>query len=84
MINKYIQLNQSTPWHQQDHFLNLIIEMPEILEFESKRILWRQCIKKYLKKKNDDEYEIDVQVRRNHVFGDSYEQLRDIPLENWR
>jgi E3 ubiquitin-protein ligase HUWE1 len=41
--------------------------VPEILDFDSKRLLWRVCIKKYLRKniKEYQEYEIDIGVRRN-------------------
>jgi hypothetical protein len=59
--------------------------MPEILTFESKRLLWRICIKKHIKKSSRDngDYEIDIGVRRNSVFGDSFEQLKDIQMESW-
>lgn len=50
-------------------------------------MLWRHLIKKHLKKQNRDNdqfYEIDIQVRRNQVFGDSFEQLKDIQVESWK
>jgi E3 ubiquitin-protein ligase HUWE1 len=50
-------------------------------------LLWRHLIKKHLKKQNRDNdqfYEIDIQVRRNQVFGDSFEQLKDIVVESWK
>lgn len=59
--------------------------MPEILDFESKRLLWRVLIKKTLRKNQPDgEYEIDIGVRRGQVFGDSFEQLKDISLASWK
>jgi E3 ubiquitin-protein ligase HUWE1 len=64
----------------------LVISVPEILEFDSKRLLWKICIKKYLRKnvKDNGEFEIDLQVRRNQVFGDSFEQLKHIQLDSWK
>ena len=55
------------------------------MDFESKRLLWRICIKKHIRKisRDNGEYEIDIGVRRNQVFGDSFEQLKDIQLESW-
>jgi len=67
--------------------LSLISNLPQLLNFSSKRLLWRHLIKKHLKKQNRDNdqfYEIDIQVRRNQVFGDSFEQLKDIQVESWK
>jgi len=49
--------------------------VPQILDFDSKRLIWKICVKKYIKKNFKDlgEFEIDLQVRRNQVFGDSFE-----------
>ena len=60
-------------------------KVPEILDFDSKRLLWRVLIKKTLRRNQPDgEYEIDIGVRRNQVFGDSFEQLKDISLASWK
>ena len=43
-------------------------------------------IKKYLRKSQRDagDYEIDVGCRRDQVFGDSFQQLKDIQLQSWK
>lgn len=66
--------------------MSFVTLLPQLLEFESKRLLWRLCIKKHLRKSSREhgEYEIDIQIRRNQVFADSFEQLKDIQLESWR
>ena len=83
LINKFIRINQTVI---NEQFQNLVISVPEILEFDSKRLLWKICIKKYLRKnvKDNGEFEIDLQVRRNQVFGDSFEQLKHIQLDSWK
>lgn len=72
LINKFIRINQTVI---NDQFQNLVIQVPQILDFDSKRLLWKICIKKHLRKnvKAHGEFEIDLQVRRNQVFGDSFE-----------
>ena len=41
-------------------------KVPEILDFDSKRLLWRVLIKKTMRKnQQDDGFEIDIGVRRN-------------------
>jgi len=84
LLNSFIQSNQSPA--TVDHFLNFAIQLPQILDFESKRLLWRLCIKRHLRKSSRDngEYEIDIQIRRNQVFADSFEQLKEIQLESWK
>lgn len=83
MLNDFIHANQSIISEQLQ---NLVVCLPEILDFDSKRLLWRICIKKHFKRndRDNDAYEIDLQVRRNHVFGDSFEQLKGISLESWK
>mmetsp|Transcript_18663 Transcript_18663/g.31920 ORF Transcript_18663/g.31920 Transcript_18663/m.31920 type:complete len:206 (+) Transcript_18663:16-633(+) len=63
----------------------LVTMMPQIFEFDSKRLLWKQCIKRHARKviKQSDDYEIDIGVRRDTVFGDSFEQLKDLTPAQW-
>lgn len=64
----------------------MVIQVPEILDFDSKRLLWKVTIKKHIKRqlRDNGEFEIDIQVRRNQVFGDSFAQLKDINLDSWK
>lgn len=86
LLNVYIQKSHSNQQSAQlTSLLDLVIMVPQILEFSSKRILWRQCIKKQLKKQGrDEEYEIEVQVRRGQVFSDSFEQLKGVEIDSWK
>lgn len=68
LLNEFIT---STANHS-DSLLQLVCTMPKLLEFSSKRVLWRQLVKRNLRNKGDD-FEIDLQVRRNQVFSDSFE-----------
>ena len=56
-----------------------------MLDFDSKRLIWRTQIKRHIKKqlKDSGEYEVDIGVRRNQVFDDSFEQLKNSPIEQW-
>lgn len=65
-MNDFISANAS----HSDSLLQLVSIMPDILEFNSKRILWRQLVKKNIKK--SDDYDIDLQVRREQIFDDSF------------
>ena len=59
MLNDFIHANQSIISEQLQ---NLVVCLPEILDFDSKRLLWRICIKKHFKKndRDNDAYEIDL------------------------
>jgi len=63
-----------------------VIQVPQLLDFDSKRLIWKICVKKFIKKnlKDQGDFEIDLQVRRNHVFGDSFETLKHIQLDSWK
>lgn len=82
LINKFISINQMVINSQ---FLDLVVQVPQILDFESKRLIWKICMKKHIKKKlkGTDQYEIDLQIRRNQVFDDSFEYLKSTPVESW-
>ena len=71
LINNFIRINQAAAINQ---FLNIVTTVPQILNFETKRLLWRVLIKKHLRKSQRDagDYEIDVGCRRDQVFGDSF------------
>lgn len=60
--------------------------MPCLLEFTSKRTLWRHLVKRHLKKsaREDQDFEVDLQVRRDQVFSDSFEQLKDVGVGSWK
>jgi len=49
----------------------VIIKVPQVLDFDNKRLLFRTQIKK-IQKKYRMKY-FDIEVRRDHVFDDSYE-----------
>jgi len=83
LINNFIRINQAAAINQ---FLNIVTTVPQILNFETKRLLWRVLIKKHLRKSQRDagDHEIDVGCRRDQVFGDSFQQLKDIQLRSWK
>jgi hypothetical protein len=55
LLNEFIT---STASHS-DSLLQLVSTMPKLLEFSSKRVLWRQLVKRNLRSKGDD-YEVDL------------------------
>jgi len=82
MINKFISVNQSVV---NDQLLSLVSLVPQIFDFSSKRLLWRIVVKNLSKKKQhqSDDYDIEIGVRRDAVFGDSFEQLKDLAPVSW-
>lgn len=61
---------------------NVIIKVPQVLDFDNKRLLFRTQIKK-IQKKYRMKY-FDIQVRRDHVFDDSYDQLKHLGPDRWK
>lgn len=82
LLNLFISVNLSSI---DQHFQSLVVLIPEIFDFETKRLLWKACIKKHAKKitRGSDEYEIDLGIRRDQVFADSFEQLKDMETAQW-
>lgn len=58
------------------------MKVPQILDFDNKRLLFRSQIKK-LQKKHRLKY-FDVQVSRDRVFDESYQQLKSQTAERWK
>jgi hypothetical protein len=77
LINKFIHYNLSAIDQQ---FQSLVVLIPEIFEFDSKRLLWRACIRRHVKKqiRDSDDYDVELGVRREMVFADSFEQLKEL------
>lgn len=57
--------------------------IPDVLEFDTKRFIWRAELKK-LHSKHTRREELAVQVRRDHVFDDSFDSLRDLSNTEWK
>ena len=53
-----------------------------MLDFDNKRLMFRSSVKK-MQKKYRLKY-IDLQVRRDKVFDDSYQQLKSTQTDRWR
>lgn len=79
LINNFIRANQQIV---NESLRNVIMKVPQILDFDNKRLMFRSQIKK-MQKKYRLKY-IDIQVRRDKVFDDSFEQLRSVPVDRWR
>lgn len=67
IINSFIRANQQV---LNESLRNVIMKVPQILDFDNKRLLFRGQIKK-IQRKYRLKY-IDIQVRRDKVFDDSY------------
>ena len=80
VINSFIRANQQV---LNDSLRNVIMKVaPQILDFDNKRLLFRSQIKK-VQKKYRLKY-LDVQVRRDQVFADTYEQLKRLSPDQWK
>jgi len=79
VINSFIRANQQV---LNESLRNVIMKVPQVLDFDNKRLLFRSQIKK-IQKKYRLKY-FDLQVRRDKVFDDSYEQLKSLSAERWK
>ncbi|CDW84627.1 ubiquitin hect domain family protein [Stylonychia lemnae] len=79
IINSFIRANQQV---LNDSLRNVIMKVPQLLDFDNKRLLFRGQIKK-IQRKFRLKY-IDIQVRRDKVFDDSFEQLRFLGIDRWK
>lgn len=79
VINSFIRANQQV---LNESLRNVIMKVPQVLDFDNKRLLFRSQIKK-MQKKYRLKY-FDLQVRRENVFDDSYDQLKQLSAERWK
>ena len=61
---------------------NLVVKIPQILEFDTKRLIWRVMLKKAKSKYKDREW--DICVRREQAFDDSFNMMRKAAVDEWK
>jgi len=68
LINQFIRVNQ----HFASNVVlrNLIVKIPQILAFDTKRLIWRLDLKRRQAKYKENG--VDIRVNRNNVFEESY------------
>ena len=79
VINSFIRANQQI---LNDSLRNVIIKVPQVLDFDNKRLLFRTQIKKIQKKYRMNYF--DIEVKRDQVFADSFEQLEHLSPDKWK
>ena len=79
VINSFIRSNQQI---LNDSLRNVIIKVPQVLDFDNKRLLFRTQIKKIQKKYRMNYF--DIEVKRDQVFADSFEQLEHLGTDKWK
>lgn len=70
IINKIIKNN---PQHFVNQFEDLIRYMPNLLDFENKRVFFKKELMKL--KRNQQNGQIDLFIRRDNIFMDTFAQL---------
>ena len=60
----------------------LIKHMPDILDFENKRAIFKQELSKL--KRNQYFEQISLQIRRTDIFMDTYAQLSIVPADQMK
>lgn len=61
---------------------NLVVKIPQILEFDTKRLIWRIMLKKTKQKVKGGQWEI--LVRRDQAFDDSFALMRGAKADEWK
>ena len=61
---------------------NLVVKIPQILEFDTKRLIWRIMLKKTKQKVKGGTW--DILVRRDQAFDDSFGLMRNGKAEDWK
>ena len=61
---------------------NLVIKIPQILEFDTKRLIWRVMLKKLKQKVKGGQW--DIPIRRDQAFDDSFEMMRKAKPDEWK
>ena len=58
--------------------------MPQILEFDTKRLVWRTMIKKTKRNQGVSNQPVMISVRRDCAFDDSYAIMQNQPVHEWK
>ena len=61
---------------------NLVVKIPQILEFDTKRLIWRTMLKKNKQKMKGGAWELHV--RREQAFDDSFAIMRPAKSDEWK
>jgi hypothetical protein len=61
---------------------NLALRIPQILEFDTKRFIWRIELKKQHAKHRKRVVRIDI--NRDSAFDDSFARLQQLKAEDWK
>lgn len=78
LINVFIRVNQQVVNVQ---LKNLVVKIPQILEFDTKRLIWRIMLKK-TKPKMGGAW--DLPVRRDSAFDDSFAIMKAAKPDEWK
>ena len=79
LINIFIRVNQQVVNVQ---LKNLVVKIPQILEFDTKRLIWRVMLKKTKQKVKGGVW--DISIRRDQAFDDSFALMRSAKPEEWK
>ena len=61
---------------------NLVLKIPQILEFDTKRLIWRVLLKKQKLKTKQAHW--DLAVRRDSAFDDSFATMQKAKPAEWK
>jgi len=62
--------------------LRLALMIPQILDFDTKRIIWKGELKRLQQKYKNENF--SFQIRREHTFQDSYASMFALSVKQWR
>ncbi len=79
MINSFVRANQQV---LTESLRKVVMKVPQILDFDNKRLIFRQIMKRHKRMAQYDD--VEIVVSREQVFDDSYSQMRTFEPENWR
>jgi len=79
LINIFIRVNHQVVNVQ---LKNLVVKIPQILEFDTKRLIWRLMLKKTKQKQRLAQW--DIMVRRDQAFDDSFALMHHAKIDEWK
>lgn len=79
LLNQFIRSNQQIITAE---LKSLVLRMPSILEFDTKRFIWRVELKKQHAKHR--KRVIRISVNRERAFDDSFAHLQSLKTEDWK